>query len=140
MQHILIDKRVEGLADLVKQNRDQSTIKFDIWQKRPELIKIMQSSSDANIGIFHLAKYFLTVVEVAQKNEQYNQVVEVQIGNDCNWQQDGFKEQRTNKSEDKNNFLCWKFELHLDRFPFKSIWSSLVDRKEYFTGAELIDD
>ena len=31
MRQIIIDKRAEGLADLVKQNRDLSTLKFDIW-------------------------------------------------------------------------------------------------------------
>ena len=46
MQKIIIDKRVEGLADLVKRNRDVSTLKFDIWQKRPELLKTMQSTTD----------------------------------------------------------------------------------------------
>ena len=42
-QQLLIDKRPEGVADLVMKNRDKSTIKLDIWQKRPELIKTMQS-------------------------------------------------------------------------------------------------
>ena len=41
----MIDKRAEGLADLVKQNRDLSTLKFDIWQKRPELIKTIYSTN-----------------------------------------------------------------------------------------------
>ena len=30
-QNLIIDKRSTKLADLVKQNRDQSTLKFDIW-------------------------------------------------------------------------------------------------------------
>ena len=49
----MIDKRPEGIADLVVKNRDKSTIKLDIWQKRPELIKTMQSIDYKN-KIFHL--------------------------------------------------------------------------------------
>ena len=49
----MIDKRPEGVADLVIKNRDKSTIKLDIWQKRPEQIKTMQSNWDRN-KIFHL--------------------------------------------------------------------------------------
>ena len=61
MQQILIDKRVEGLADLVKQNRDLSTLKFDIWQKRPELLKTIQSTHSGYNLIYHLNMYISIV-------------------------------------------------------------------------------
>ena len=57
----MIDKRAEGLADLVKQNRDLSTLKFDIWQKRPELSKTMKSTNDNYNRLYHLNNYILTV-------------------------------------------------------------------------------
>ena len=42
-QPLIIDERTDGTAELVKQNRDKSTLKFDIWQKRPEFVKTMKS-------------------------------------------------------------------------------------------------
>ena len=64
----MIDKRSEGLVDLVRQNKDLSTLKFDIWQKRPELLKTMYST-DRMIRIYHLDKYILTVTCISQTIE-----------------------------------------------------------------------
>ena len=68
-QQIVIDKRPKGHADLVKQNREESTLKFDIWQKRPEHIKTMQSTENEKNRIFHLHKYLLTVTVIPQTIE-----------------------------------------------------------------------
>ena len=67
---IFIDKRRKKPdTDLIRHNRDLSTLKFEIWQKRPELIKVMQSISESKIkAIYHLKKYILMLTTVLQKD------------------------------------------------------------------------
>ena len=129
MQQLIIDKRAEGLADLVKQNRDLSTLKFDIWQKRPELVKTMQTINEKYIEIYHLNKYILTVTSISQLNEQKNEEIRTQIDDDCEWKQTGFGELSTQKTDD-GKYICWKLQLHQNKFPFKSIKDLIVDMKK----------
>ena len=50
MLKILIDKRPKEIDNLVKLNRDQGSIKFNIWQKRPEFIKTLKSREGGNFN------------------------------------------------------------------------------------------
>ena len=83
---ILLDKRPQETGKMVKQNRDQGSIKYDIWQKRPEFIQTMKSRTNNNDNLIHnLDKYILTITTLEQKKEQKNLVVEVKIDDDCDW-------------------------------------------------------
>ena len=92
-QQIVMDKRQEGVADLVKQNKRKSTLKFDVWQQRPQQIKTMKSKFEYYNTIHHLHQYIVAITCSPKVIDKQSKVVHAQLDNGCDWFQDGFKEQ-----------------------------------------------